>query len=384
MTFEQYSSNHRSLLDAVATAVGLANPVAFIASGLYYPLLANAARGPLLPIDGVLTRDWVGTTRKYWPGVQFGIRQYTVEGIRFARCVAPLGGQAGTYDFFVVARSDYLTLFRLALKAQRTREPEGQPPVLRAEQLEVLRQNTLGFLDRKNLRRIKDLGGRARRGLLLTGPPGNGKTSACRWLWQECTRLGYECEQVSPDAYRSARGNSNPVEAVKELFGVERRGIIFFDDMDIALRDRNTVRETEDQAVFLSALDGIEVNEGVVYLFTTNCPLELIDPAFKRPGRIDVVLQFDPPDAALRRELISRWHADVRAGIDVNRSVRETNGFSFAEVEEVKNLLILRHLDAKMWEWDWAMDQFRENRLELAARQRHVGFGPFEPVRNGH
>ena len=62
--------------------------------------------------------------------------------------------------------------------------------------------------------------------------------------------------------------------------------------MDVALRDRDTVKETDDQAVFLAALDGIEVNEGVVYVFTTNCPLDLIDPAFKRPGRIDLVLHF--------------------------------------------------------------------------------------------
>ena len=66
----------------------------------------------------------------------------------------------------------------------------GPPPVLPDNQLEVLRQNTLGYLDRNNLKRIKELGGRPKRGLLLTGPPGNGKTSACRWLWEECQRHG--------------------------------------------------------------------------------------------------------------------------------------------------------------------------------------------------
>ena len=110
--------------------------------------------------------------------------------------------------------------------------------------------------------------------------------------------MGYEHKEVSPDAYQAARRSCDPAASVKDLFAVHRRGVIFFDDMDIALRDRTTVKETDDQAVFLSALDGIDVNEGVVYVFTTNCPLALIDPAFKRPGRIDLVLHFDLPTEA--------------------------------------------------------------------------------------
>ena len=269
--------------------------------------------------------------------------------------------------------------------ARRESAPPGLPPVLPPDHLITLRQNTLGYLDRGNLKRIKELGGRAKRGLLLTGPPGNGKTSACRWLWQECVRLRYEYKMVTPDAYRCARSSPNPVQAVKELFTVDRRGVVFFDDMDIALRDRNTVHESDDQAVFLSALDGIEVNEGVVYVFTTNCSLDLIDAAFKRPGRIDLVLHFNAPEANLRRELIERWHDDVKSEIDLDEVVAQTHGFSFAEVEELKNLLILRYIDANVWEWDWAMHQFRLNRQELASRAatRHVGFGYTEPALNG-
>jgi cell division protease FtsH len=374
------------LVAAAAAAAGIADPVPFAPSGYAYYLLKAAVRGPLVPLDGVLLRDWMTGGRHYWPGAKFGLRLYTAEGIKFARVVAIVHGDytEEAYDFYVVSRADYVPLFRIAKRASRERGAGQTPPVMAPEQLDILRQNTIGYLDRQNLKRIKELGGRPKRGLLLTGPPGNGKTSACRWLLNECLRLGFEHQEVSPDAYQAARRSCNPVQAVKELFAVHRRGIIFFDDMDIALRDRNTVKETDDQAVFLSALDGIDVNEGVVYVFTTNCPLSLIDPAFKRPGRIDLVLHFDLPTEALRRALIDRWQEEVRAGIDVAAAVAGTEGFSFAEIEEVKNLLILRYLDAKQWDWDWAMNQFRENRQELAQQQRHVGFALPEPAANGH
>lgn len=383
-----YAADHARLVESAARAAGIPDPVAFTPSHYSYYLLRSATRGPLVPLDGALLHDWMTGGRHYWPGAKFGIRLYTADGgIRFARVVATVHGDypEEAYDFYVVARADNSRLLRLVVRASRTRGPGEVPPVMRAEQLDVLRQNTIGYLDRDNLRRIRELGGRPKRGLLLTGPPGNGKTSACRWLRNECLRLGLEHQEVSPDAYQAARRSCNPVAAVKDLFAVHRRGVIFFDDMDVALRDRNTVKETDDQAVFLSALDGIDVNEGVAYVFTTNCPLALIDPAFKRPGRIDLVLHFEPPDATLRAALVGRWHADVRAGIDVGAAVDETAGFSFAELEEVKNLLILRYIDAKEWDWAWAMNQFRENRAELAAAARHVGFaGEPEPSANGH
>jgi SpoVK/Ycf46/Vps4 family AAA+-type ATPase len=246
-----------------------------------------------------------------------------------------------------------------------------------ADLLDLLWKNTIGYLDRTNLRRIKAYGGRAKRGVLLTGAPGNGKTMACRWIWEECRRRRWDWRLVTPDAYRQARAT----DSIERLFSVERRGIVFFDDMDLALRDRETVHETEDQAVFLSALDGIQVNEGVVFVFTTNCALELIDQAFKRPGRLDLVLHFKAPDATLRRRLMDRWHADIRTNLDLETAVASTDGYSFAEIEELKNLLIMHFMDSGEWNWGWALKQFDINREELSKRQRRqVGFGVADPL----
>jgi hypothetical protein len=371
-----YAAEYRYLLSAAARAAGLADPVAVDPDVFGEPLLRKARRGPLLPIDGVLVRDWDPDCRRTKPGVQLGLRLYKIEGIPFARVCFPYHDQrsyAGQ-QFYAVARRDYRRLYHIAVRCRRDAEPPSPPPVLPEAQLEQLWRNTIGYLDRANLRRIKQYGGRARRGVLLTGPPGNGKTMACRWVWEACRSRRWEWHLVTPDAYRKARASCDPVEAVKNLFTVEKRGVVFFDDMDIALRDRDTVQETDDQAVFLSALDGIAVNEGVAFVFTTNCGLELIDRAFKRPGRIDLVLRIEPPDAPLRRRLIERWHPEVRGGIDVARAVTTTEGFSFAEIEELKNLLIMRRMDAEWWDWDWALRQFDANRHDLAVQRRRVGF----------
>jgi len=371
---KQYAEDHRYLLDVVRRQVGFADPVAVDLDEFYAPLVKRARKGPLLPIDGVLIRDWDPDNRRYAPGFQLGMRLYDIEGVTFARVRFGYADHPNVWglDFVAVDRKDYLRLYRIALRSRRDAEPPSQPPVLPQEQIDLLWQNTIGYLEGPNLDRIKAYGGRAKRGVLLTGAPGNGKTMACRWIWEACRQRRWEYRLVTPDNYRQARAHDN----IEELFSVDRRGIVFFDDMDLALRDREKIHETEDQAVFLSALDGITVHEGVVFVFTTNCSLELIDKAFKRPGRIDLVLHFKPPDSRLRRQLMERWHEDVRKSLNLSAAVASTEGMSFAEIEELKNLLVMHFMETEQWDWDWALKQFEVNRNELGNRpQRHVGFG---------
>jgi hypothetical protein len=385
---QQFTAEHRYLLDLAARKAGFAQPVAVNLNHYHDPLLKAARKGELVPVDGVLIRDWAQTCYRGHTGFQFGMRLYDVQGIRFVQVQAHYGEQVSycAFNFTVVDRKDYARLYRLARQLFDQTQPPTVPPVLPPEQYEILSKNTIGYLETANLERIKAYGGRARRGILLTGAPGNGKTMACRWIWEQCRKRRWEWRLVTPEAYRQARCCPNAVEAVRGLFTVQRRGVVFFDDMDIALRDRDTVGETEDQAVFLSAMDGITVNEGVVFLFTTNCSLDLIDRAFKRPGRLDVLLHFKPPEPLLRRELMLRWHADIQAGIDLDRAVSTTEGYSFAEIEELKNLLVMNFIDSGTWDWNWALHQFDVNRSELSKRHRRmVGFGQEVAVTgNGH
>jgi hypothetical protein len=367
---ERYTADHRALLDLLVHQAGIPDPVAFEGGSLHWPLMRSARKRGTLPVDGVLVRDWGCARQSGICSVLLGIQLYELHSIRFAQVAFPINRNLAPvgYSFLAVSRADYLRLYRIALRCQAEIDHPTPAPILPAEQLETLWQNTFGYLEQHNLRRIHTYGGRAHRGVLLTGAPGNGKTMACRWLWEECLRRRWEWRLVTPDDFRQARTN----RCVEQLFSVQRRGILFFDDMDLALRDRDTVHETEDQSIFLTALDGIRVKEGVVYVFTTNCSLDLIDRAFKRPGRIDVALQLKPPDADLRRQLVQGWHEDIRAHLDLEAVVASTEGHSFAEIEELKNLLIMRFMEAEVWDWGWVLEQFRVNREDLAHRQTRV------------
>jgi len=377
-----FSMDFQTLVARAAAAGGFADPVAVDFDEFAGPIMRNARKGRPLPVNGVMIREWSASSRSESPRVRLGMRPYRVADLQFVMVCFTYSDSLTypSYTFAVIDRRDYTRFYRLAKQLQAQETERVEPPVLPHEQMQQLRANTIEFLDRVNLNRIRELGGRPRRGLLLTGPPGNGKTSACRWLQAECHRRGWAFQLVTADAYASARGNRCAEKSVRELFELDGRGIVVFDDFDIALRDRDSAPDSDHQSVFLNSLDGVRSIDGVVHVFTTNCSLSRIDRAFRRPGRIDVVLPFDRPDAVMRQMLMDRWHPDIRAAIDFDEAIASTDGFSFAELDEVRNLLILGYLDQHRWDWCDALAQFRENRRELS-RKRRVGFdGVMETV----
>ena len=377
-----FIADHKTLVRLAAEAVGLADPVALDLYELKHPLLHNSVLGPMHPLDGAFVRDWSMARRYGRLGVRFGVREYKAVGVTFGQVFAPTDNDHASagYQFVVVGRADQRTLYKWAVRCYEARIPPGPAPVLPADALATIRRSTVDYLSPKNLEQIKAYGGRPKRGLLLTGPPGNGKTSACRYIRQEANDAGLETKVVTPDDYRAARQACSPAAAVKELFSLDGPGVVFFDDLDLALRDRSRSDSPEDQSVFLGALDGMEVRHGIAYVFTTNLPLDLIDPAFRRPGRIDVLLHLPRPDAALRRRMVEGWHADIRAAVDTDRVVRETDGHSFAELDEYKNLMVLRYTEVQAWDFDWAADQFSRHRDELSGPDPGL---PAAPARNG-
>ncbi|MGL6074344.1 MAG: ATP-binding protein [Fimbriiglobus sp.] len=369
---ENYQRDFTQILTAAAELGGYREPIAFDPSYLgYYLKKASIPESPQ-PIGGALLKRWYNRRQH---GIDIGLRLFRHGSLSFVQSVTQhLDNQMEEiHDFFITDRAHYCHLYKLAKRIYKQNIPPGPVPVLEPDTFESLRRNTIDYLSRRNLDRIKQLGGRPKRGLILTGPPGNGKTSACRWVREACSSARLEHKIVSPDDYQTARRSCNATKAIQELFKVDSPGVIFFDDMDLALRDRSQSASPEDQAVFLGAMDGMEVNEGVVYIFTTNLALELIDPAFRRPGRIDVVLQLRIPTYEQRGQLFDRWNPELRAAINREQVLKDSQGMSFAELDEHKNLLVLRYIETQTWDWAWAKAEFERCREELAIR-KPIGF----------
>jgi SpoVK/Ycf46/Vps4 family AAA+-type ATPase len=174
-----------------------------------------------------------------------------------------------------------------------------------------------------------------RGGLLMYGPPGCGKTYLARALAGEL-KAAFISVQIT-DILDQMVGSSE--RNVRELFLAARRAapcVLFFDEVDALGQRRSQTRNSALRGTInqlLTELDGVEQdNDGVFVLAATNQPWD-VDPALRRPGRLDRTVLILPPDEEAR-EAIFRHHLQHRpiAGIDTGRLAKRSDGLSGADI----------------------------------------------------
>lgn len=177
------------------------------------------------------------------------------------------------------------------------------------------------------------------RGILLSGPPGVGKTIFSQALAMTC-KMDLV---IASYAKWQAKGHLGDfLKAMQTSFAEARKkapAILFIDELD-AFGDRNTVdggnASYDIKAIngLLEELDGLEGREGVVVVGACNHP-QWIDPAITRPGRLDRHVRIDLPDLAARAAIF-RVHLKGELTDDDHRAFAEaTDGMTGADIQQI-------------------------------------------------
>ena len=183
-------------------------------------------------------------------------------------------------------------------------------------------------------------GVRPPRGVLLSGPPGCGKTLLAKAAANES---GVNFLSVKgPELLSRFVGESE--RAVREVFKKARQAapcLVFFDEVDALLPARRS-GPSDDRVgervmgQFLAEMDGVEGLDGVLVLGATNRP-DLLDPALLRPGRFGTHLIIPLPDRPAREAIARIALRDKPVAADVSAAdlADATEGFTGAEVRAI-------------------------------------------------
>lgn len=220
----------------------------------------------------------------------------------------------------------------------------------------------------KSTKKYVALGAKIPKGILLTGPPGVGKTHLSRAIAGEA---GVPFFHISGSDFVEMFVGVGAAR-VRDLFETAKAhkpSLIFIDEIDAVGRQRGAGlgggHDEREQTLnqLLVEMDGFDPNSGVILIAATNRP-DVLDPALLRPGRFDRQIVVDPPDAT-GREAILRIHSEgkpISEHVDLATLAKRTPGFTGADLANALNEAALlaarnRHTQIEMDDLEEALDR---------------------------
>lgn len=195
-------------------------------------------------------------------------------------------------------------------------------PILDEGLLKSLDRDTKVFFSEKSEKFFKENNLTYKRGVLMYGPPGNGKTTFIKYYAENHVDDGYAilCEAQDFDGCMG--------KFLKQRLGVDAKKVIIFEDVDAIAHSYH--RRSE----FLNFLDGVNTVNKSLFIATTNYPHALDDAIIKRPSRFDQKYFIGLPDEKMRTKFLNHFFKDADES-HIHQAVQRTEGFTGAMFKEV-------------------------------------------------
>ncbi len=177
------------------------------------------------------------------------------------------------------------------------------------------------------------------KGVLISGPSGVGKSLLARTVASESqvTTIMVDVSSIlTTDLAESERQIKRYFREAK----IKAPSIVLIDDIDLIANNRDKMTTSEITrritTLLLQEIDNIKESESILVIGTSSRPEE-IDPAFRRPGRLDVEVQMSAPDTNDREEilLILSRNIPTEPDLDLSSIARRTKGFLGADLTMV-------------------------------------------------
>ena len=185
--------------------------------------------------------------------------------------------------------------------------------------------------------RLRDLGIHLKRGLLLHGPPGTGKTHTVRYL------MG----RLADSTIIVLTGNS--LFFIEQAAALARKlapSVVIVEDVDLIAQDRSFSPQGNPMLFsLLDAMDGVAADADVTFVLTTNRAAVLEEALTQRPGRIDLAVEIPRPDANGRRSLIGLYAGAAVVSADLDPVVLATEGATASAIKELMRRAVLSAIE---------------------------------------